>query len=279
MNQRRNGRGLSLVESLVAIVIGGLSITALAFPLTAGVLLQRQDRVLDEARDLARQQMEDIRSSWSTAKGWAVASNGKPNDVQISISTSSWPIDSGTVPVVLDMTPLTKTALDLQDLRPETITNCVPAFNPRTPSQDCIVASYSSLTPDPRAKELTTTPGVFGINLLMPRPPASDQRTDYIGQIIVGRTPDIANVLSRPDIGNDLSRRVVIRIYAAVGNPLDFAEPPLDEAVRQTARSVATNDGTLSLKALRNGALAVLVDDIASPADYKGVLQTGSSTP
>ena len=62
MKLQRNQNGLTLIEALVSVVIAGISLTALVIPMTSAALLQKQEKALNEASNLARLQMESFRS-------------------------------------------------------------------------------------------------------------------------------------------------------------------------------------------------------------------------
>jgi type II secretory pathway pseudopilin PulG len=251
MNHGRNRRGLSLVESLVSVVIGGMSIAALAFPLTAGALLQRQEKILDEARNLARLQMESIRSHWSTSQNWLDADGPNPNDVLIPLRASSWPYTGdASALVIVNMTPgALNNIFTLDELTYDRIDG-IAALSP-----DSTLALTDVGTPN----EMLPTVQVFYVNVPM-RKEDGNLSTDYIGQVIVGRTPNV---------GKDMSRRVMVRIFAAergVGNAVSFAVGTTGTQARGTIAA----DGRESLNNLRSGPLTVLINDISAPADYAG---------
>jgi hypothetical protein len=91
-----------------------------------------------------------------------------------------------------------------------------------------------------------------GINFPIPRA-TSGLSKDYIGQIIVGATPNVTG---------DKSRRVAIRIFAANNNA-----GALTIVSRTAARtkSISSADGNAVNNSANTGALAILVTDIAGP--------------
>ncbi len=242
MKRLRTRAGFTIIESLVAVLVAGVSVTALVFPLTASILLQRQEKIFDEARNLARLQMEDIRSQWSTAR--PTGQPGAPltpaynegGQVRIYVDPASWRFSvTATSSVALQM------ATGMGTL------NAAEA----TVAPTAIVASYPGTQ---NAGALTGATGTYyGINVLMPKS-LSQLSTDYIGQILVGSTPGV---------GLDKARRVVIRIYAATNEAgtLRFAAG----AAGTRASGIISAEGDRVRTALGSGPLAILVEDITSP--------------
>jgi prepilin-type N-terminal cleavage/methylation domain-containing protein len=63
---RRNRRGITLTEVLVAMVVLALFLAALAPMLSASALLRRQQELIAEATGLAQLEIEEIRRTWAT---------------------------------------------------------------------------------------------------------------------------------------------------------------------------------------------------------------------
>jgi len=232
--RRRNRNGLTLVESLVAATVAAIGVTALVFPLTASVLVDRQEKVLDEARNLARIEVENMRNFWATSTNYGAANA----PVTLQIDPLTWRFNStASQPVTVQMATRGDT---LRDLTAAQIDSLLPT---------AVSATYPANT-TPTA----VATGVLAINVPLPRANNPAQRADYIGQVLIGRTPGVAN---------DKARRLVVRIYAATNNSGTLAFASGAGAVR--SEGVITGDGAVSRTSLGQGPLAVLVEDIAGP--------------
>lgn len=232
---RRNHRGLTMIETLVSVVIAGVSTASLFFPLTAAALMQRQERILGEARNLARLEMENIRTTWST--GSSSVDAAYKTAVRVPIDVAAWP---GASQTVLALGPDT----DLRDMT-SGAAEVAPANVPSSGS-------------------VTTLSGIKGGTVTIPRGPASSPNfaTDYVAQILVGASPGVSTAGSSPK-----ARRVVVRIFAARNNNSVLTIDTSANAATQNKRSTGsfTSDGGVSSNALHTRALAILISDVAAP--------------
>ena len=244
MKLQRNGQGLTLIEALVSVVIAGISLTALVIPMTSATLLQSQEKTLNEASNLARLQMESIRSQWSTADGYyanSTVTNNNGTAVRVNVEPTSWPNTANTV--TLNM--LGSSGTSLQELT-QNLVSITPTVITSTVTTTCITANNCV------ASNLTGFTNRQGVNFPIPKATSGLSR-DYIGQIMVGATPGVTG---------DKARRVAIRIFAANNNAgvLTIAST---SAAR--TKSLISSDGSTTATSVNTGALAILVTDIAGP--------------
>lgn len=230
----RNRKGLTLVESLVAVLVAGVSLTSIVFPLTASALLQRQEKTLEEARNLARLEMESIRSYWSVSTTYA--ENGLVN---VPVDNANW--YPATSPVSLQMV---SAATSLR-----TLDSTVPNLNAASVTTSYPTNTTATLITDNAGN---TTTGVYGINVPIPRG-TSGRQSDYIGQIIVGASPSVSL---------DKARRVVVRIYVATNNSGTLS---ISGAGGTRSTSSISGNGAAVNAAQRSGPVATLINDIAGP--------------
>ncbi len=244
MKLQRNQNGLTLIEALVSVVIAGISLTALVIPMTSAALLQKQEKALDEASNLARLQMESIRSQWSTAGGYYAGStvtNNNGTAVTVSVDPTSWPNTANAV----NITMLSSSGTSLSSLS-ENVVSTTPTVVTATVTTACIAAANCA------AANLTGFTSRQGVNFPIPRA-TSGLSKDYIGQIIVGATPNVTG---------DKARRVAIRIFAANNNAGTLT---IASTTAARTKSLSTTDGNTVNTSMNTGALAILVTDIAGP--------------
>jgi type II secretory pathway pseudopilin PulG len=244
MKLQRNQRGLTLIEALVSVVIAGISLTALVIPMTSAALLQKQEKALDEASNLARLQMESIRSQWSAAGGYyagTTVTNNNGTAVSVSVDPTSWPNTANPV----NITMLNSAGTSLQELTQNVVSTAPTVIN-ATVTTTCIAAANCA------AANLTGFTFRQGINFPIPRA-TSGLSKDYIGQIIVGATPNVTG---------DKSRRVAIRIFAANNNAGALT---IASTTAARTKSISSADGNAVNNSATTGALAILVTDIAGP--------------
>jgi type II secretory pathway pseudopilin PulG len=244
MKLQRNQNGLTLIEALVSVVIAGISLTALVIPMTSAALLQKQEKALDEASNLARLQMESIRSQWSTAAGYYAGStvtNNNGTAVTVSVDPTSWPNTANAV----NITMLSSSGTSLSSLS-ENVVSTTPTVVTATVTTTCINAANCA------AANLTGFTFRQGVNFPIPRA-TSGLSKDYIGQIIVGATPNVTG---------DKARRVAIRIFAANNNAGTLT---IASTTAARTKSLSTTDGNTVNTNMNTGALAILVTDIAGP--------------
>jgi type II secretory pathway pseudopilin PulG len=244
MKLQRNQNGLTLIEALVSVVIAGISLTALVIPMTSAALLQKQEKALDEASNLARLQMESIRSQWSTAAGYYAGStvtNNNGTAVTVSVDPTSWPNTANAV----NITMLSSSGTSLSSLS-ENVVSTTPTVVTATVTAACITAANCA------AANLTGFTFRQGVNFPIPRA-TSGLSKDYIGQIIVGATPNVTG---------DKARRVAIRIFAANNNAGTLT---IASTTAARTKSLSTTDGNTVNTSMNTGALAILVTDIAGP--------------
>jgi type II secretory pathway pseudopilin PulG len=245
MKLQRNQNGLTLIEALVSVVIAGLSLTALVIPMTSAALLQKQEKALDEASNLARLQMESIRSQWSTPGGYYAGStitNNNGTAVTVSVDPTSWPNTANPV----DISMLGFAGTSLQELT-SNVVSTTPTVITATVTTTCIAAANCA------AANLTGFAFRQGINFPIPRA-TSGLSKDYIGQILVGATPNVTG---------DKARRVAIRIFAANRSSTGVLTIASTTAAR--TKSLSTTNGSTVNTNMNTGALAILVTDIAGP--------------
>jgi type II secretory pathway pseudopilin PulG len=245
MKLQRNQNGLTLIEALVSVVIAGISLTALVIPMTSAALLQKQEKALDEASNLARLQMESIRSQWSTAAGYYAGStviNNNGTAVTVSVDPTSWPNTANAV----NITMLNSAGTSLQELT-QNVVSTTPTVVPATVTTTCIAAATCA------AANLTGFAFRQGVNFPIPRA-TSGLSKDYIGQIIVGATPNVTG---------DKARRVAIRIFAA--NRSNTGVLTIASATAARTKSLSSTNGSTVNTNMNTGALAILVTDIAGP--------------
>lgn len=216
---KRTSKGLTLVEVSISVLISGVVIAGMLFPLTATALLQRQEKPLAEAQNLARLEIENIRVSWSTSTGW-----GTTTTATIPIDTTAW---SG----------VSTSSISLSNIS-GSLTN------------DAAVIAPSGVSSTTSASNLTGYTNVQGASVSILK--GSTYSKNFIAQILVGATPNI---------NNDLSRRVVIRIYAT------NTSGAIAASGTQTSitKSQITGDGSTISTSQQSGPLALLVTDIAKP--------------
>ena len=244
MKLQRNQNGLTLIEALVSVVIAGISLTALVIPMTSAALLQKQEKALDEASNLARLQMESIRSQWSTAAGYYAGStvtNNNGTSVRVSVDPTSWPNTTNAV----NLTMLGSAGTDLQELT-QNLVSITPTSINSTVTTTCISAANCA------AANLTGFTFRQGINFPIPRATSGLSR-DYVGQIIVGATPGVTG---------DKARRVAIRIFTANNNAGTLT---IASTSATRTKSLSSTDGNSVNARMNTGALAILVTDIAGP--------------
>jgi type II secretory pathway pseudopilin PulG len=244
MKLQRNQNGLTLIEALVSVVIAGISLTALVIPMTSAALLQKQEKALDEASNLARLQMESIRSQWSTAAGYYAGStvtNNNGTAVTVSVDPTSWPNTANAV----NITMLSSSGTSLQELT-QNMVSTTPTVVTATVTAACITAASCA------AANLTGFTFRQGVNFPIPRA-TSGLSKDYIGQILVGATPNVTG---------DKARRVAIRIFAANNNAGTLT---IASTTAARTKSLSTTDGNTVNTSMNTGALAILVTDIAGP--------------
>jgi type II secretory pathway pseudopilin PulG len=244
MKLQRNQNGLTLIEALVSVVIAGISLTALVIPMTSAALLQKQEKALDEASNLARLQMESIRSQWSTAAGYYAGStvtNNNGTAVTVSVDPTSWPNTANAV----NITMLSSSGTSLSSLS-ENVVSTTPTVVTATVTAACITAANCA------AANLTGFTFRQGVNFPIPRA-TSGLSKDYIGQIIVGATPNVTG---------DKARRVAIRIFAANNNAGTLT---IASTTAARTKSLSTTNGNTVNTNMNTGALAILVTDIAGP--------------
>jgi type II secretory pathway pseudopilin PulG len=244
MKLQRNQNGLTLIEALVSVVIAGISLTALVIPMTSAALLQKQEKALDEASNLARLQMESIRSQWSTAAGYYAGStvtNNNGTAVTVSVDPTSWPNTANAV----NITMLSSSGTSLQELT-QNVVSTAPTVVTATVTTTCITAANCA------AANLTGFTFRQGVNFPIPRA-TSGLSKDYIGQILVGTTPNVTG---------DKARRVAIRIFAANNNAGTLT---IASTTAARTKSLSTTDGNTVNTSMNTGALAILVTDIAGP--------------
>jgi len=257
MKLQRNQNGLTLIEALVSVVIAGISLTALVIPMTSAALLQKQEKALDEASNLARLQMESIRSQWSKADGYYFGSTGSTGStvtnnngtsVRVSVDPTSWPNTTNRV----DLTMLGSAGTGLKELTAETNKDWVsisPTAVTSTVTTTCISAANCAAA---ALFSSTLTAPPQGINFPIPRATSGLSR-DYIGQIIVGATPGVTG---------DKARRVAIRIFTANNNAGTLT---IASTSATRTKSLSSTDGNSVNARMNTGALAILVTDIAGP--------------
>jgi type II secretory pathway pseudopilin PulG len=244
MKLQRNQNGLTLIEALVSVVIAGISLTALVIPMTSAALLQKQEKALDEASNLARLQMESIRSQWSTAAGYYAGStvtNNNGTAVTVSVDPTSWPNTANAV----NITMLSSSGTSLSSLS-ENVVSTTPTVVTATVTTTCITAANCA------AANLTGFTFRQGVNFPIPRA-TSGLSKDYIGQIIIGATPNVTG---------DKARRVAIRIFAANNNAGTLT---ISSTTAARTKSLSTTNGNTVNTNMNTGALAILVTDIAGP--------------
>jgi type II secretory pathway pseudopilin PulG len=251
MKLRRNQNGLTLIEALVSVVIAGISLTALVIPMTSAALLQKQEKALDEASNLARLQMESIRSQWSTAAGYYAGStitNNNGTAVTVSVDPTSWPNTANAV----NITMLNSAGTSLSSLSDNVVTIQPTITSTTTPTISATVTSTCIAAANCAAADLTGYAFIRGINFPIPRATSGLSR-DYIGQMIVGATPNVTG---------DKARRVAIRIFAANNNAGTLT---IASTTAARTKSLSTTDGNTVNTSMNTGALAILVTDIAGP--------------
>lgn len=224
--RQRRPQGLSLIECLVAVSIAALTFTGLFVPLTASVLVQRQEKPLGEALNLARLELEFIRSRWSLA-----ANYNRAGAFTVPIDQVAWPnasVSAVSMAALAASPTWTSGQINASEVRPDHVSG----------------------------GGVTGFSGIRSATVAIPR--GGTLNDDYVAQILVGMTPGI---------GNDRSRRVVIRVFAATRNAQNslVVDPAITGAQTTRRNSLIASSGSAVASHLTGGALAILITDIAAP--------------
>ena len=91
LKANRDERGITLVESLVAVAILGLTITSLVFALSAGSLAVRENDQEVTVQSLARTQLEYTKNYAFSANATTYPTVSVPDGYSISVGVTSVP--------------------------------------------------------------------------------------------------------------------------------------------------------------------------------------------
>ncbi len=256
LSNKRGVQGLTLVEILVAIVVFSIFAVGLLPLATGASLLRQQQQLIAEATDLAQIQLEESRRYWSQLNpGSAVnrAVNYTP----------------GLLPLFGEIDK-DDCSLKVTSARPKQVTKVLLTNHNDVPVNDAGIVNYAI------QENLVTTTITSGASCIYRDSEAAVNKSKpvrFIAQLFWGDQDNDGD--GAADLTPNSSRRVVVRIYRAVGAgttctgancaPACVTTPANclpTGATTQTALPVFTGDAS----ALDNrAALVVLTADIAEP--------------
>ena len=256
LSSKRGVHGLTMVEILVAIVVFSIFAVGLLPLATGASLLRQQQQLIAEATDLAQIQLEETRRYWS--------------QLNASAAVKAVNYSPGLLPLFGE-TDKDDCSLKVTSARPKQVTKTLLTNPGDVPVNDAGIINYA--VQENLAVATINAGGVSCIYRDSEDPVNKSKPVRFIAQLFWGDQDNDGNGVA--DLTPNSSRRVVVRIYRAVGAgttctaancvPACVAAPANclpPGATTQTALPVFTGDAS----ALDNrAALVVLTADIAEP--------------